>query len=338
MKKTQKNAQPRQTNQKSLEPEQLTFIEHLYELRRRLFWVVASLLVATAVGFQLKDFLIQVVTAPLHGEKLVYLTPGGGFSFIFTLCLYFGALVIIPVITYQTYRFLQPLMSRSSGKLLSLLIGTSILLAVFGATFGYFVAIPAAITFLTNFAGEAVSASLTADSYLNFVMMYLLGLAALFQLPLIIFMIDHVRRFPPGALLSSQRFVVVGAVVAAAIITPTPDVINQMIIAIPIVIVYQLGVIAVYLRRRKHHSPKVSRVESEVPVAATMPISAAVPEPSRRPVQKITPLHTYKSLDGFVRTPMSQPKIPQAQPVPSVSLGAVHSSRKFRSIDGSVRI
>lgn len=332
MKKTQKSTQPKQTSQKNLEPEQLTFIEHLYELRKRVFWVVALLLITTAVGFQCKDFLIQFVTAPLNGEKLIYLTPGGGFSFIFTLCLYFGALVIIPVVIYQIYRFLQPLMSHPSRKLLGGLMIASVLLALLGAAFGYFVAIPAAITFLTNFAGDAVSASLTADSYLNFVMMYLLGLAVLFQLPLVIFMIDHVRRFPPGALLSSQRFVVVGAVLAAAIITPTPDVVNQMIIAVPIIIVYQLGVVAVYLRRRSH-SAQVARVEPEVPPAIIKaPISATE---SPRPVKKATPVIQYKSLDGFVRTPMAS-RVQPAHPVRKTSLNTVHSPRKLRAIDGFV--
>ena len=331
MKKTQKSTQPKLTSQKSLE--QLTFIEHLYELRRRVFWVVALLLITTAIGFQCKDFLIQFVTAPLSGEKLIYLTPGGGFSFIFTLCLYFGALVIIPVVIYQIYRFLQPLMSHPSRKLLGALMTASVLLALLGAAFGYFVAIPAAITFLTNFAGDAVSASLTADSYLNFVMMYLLGLAALFQLPLVIFMIDHVRRFPPGALLSSQRFVVVGAVLAAAIITPTPDVVNQMIIAVPIIIVYQLGVVGVYLRRRSHGA-EVTRVEPEIPPAIIKPPISAAEFP--RPVKKVTPVIQYKSLDGFIRAPMSPKVQPTRRPVHKTSLNTMHSPRKLRSIDGFV--
>lgn len=332
MKKTQKSTQPKQTSQKNLEPEQLTFIEHLYELRRRVFWVVALLLITTAVGFQCKDFLIQFVTAPLNGEKLIYLTPGGGFSFIFTLCLYFGALVIIPVVIYQIYRFLQPLMSHPSRKLLGALMVASVLLALLGAAFGYFVAIPAAITFLTNFAGDAVSANLTADSYLNFVMMYLLGLAALFQLPLVIFMIDHVRRFPPGALLSSQRFVVVGAVLAAAIITPTPDVVNQMIIAVPIIIVYQLGVAAVYLRHRSY-TTQITRVEPEVSTVITKASAGAAELP--RPVKKMNPISTRRSLDGFVRTPTP----PKTQPTHSVrrdSLSTVHTPRKLRPIDGFV--
>ncbi len=241
-----------QSSRSSSQPavHQLTFLEHIYELRNRLFWIVIVLLVASSVAFQFKDYLVDFVVAPLHGEKLVYLTPGGGFSFIFTICLYFGALLTIPVIIYHIYRFLQPVFEGASRKLIVILVLLSGILAAAGAVFGYVAAIPAAINFLTTFAGDAVTPNLTAESYLGFVVMYMLGLAALFQLPLLLFMFDHIRPFPPGVLLSSQRYVIVGSVIAAAIITPTPDMINQMIVAGPIMAIYQLGAVAVFIRRR----------------------------------------------------------------------------------------
>lgn len=247
--RNQTTATPSQSNDRPAQ-EQLTFLEHIYELRTRLFWVFASVVAASSVGFYFKDLLIAFIKAPLDGEKLVYLTPGGGFSFIFTVCLYFGVLLTIPVIMYQLYRFLQPVFGRASRKLIAAIIILSSVLATAGAVFGYFVAIPAAIEFLTTFAGDAVAPSLTAESYLGFVVAYMLGLAVLFQLPLLLYIIDYVRPFPPGGLLSSQRYVLAGAIIAAAIITPTPDVINQAIVAGPIILVYQLGAIAVFLRHK----------------------------------------------------------------------------------------
>lgn len=180
----------------------------------------------------------------------MYLTPGGGFSFIFTVCLYFGALLTIPVVIYHIYRFLQPVLGKTSRRLVAGIIFTSILLAASGVLFGYFVAVPAAIEFLSTFAGEAVTPNLTAESYLNFVVAYMVGLAALFQLPLLLYIFDYVKPFPPGSLWASQRFVIVGSFIAAAIITPTPDVVNQLIIAVPIIVMYQLGVAAVAMRHK----------------------------------------------------------------------------------------
>lgn len=313
--------------------EQLAFVEHVHELRRRLVWVVATLLGASALGFYVKDALVGFVMSPLQGEKLIYLTPGGGFSFIFTLCLYFGAFFAVPVAVYHIYRFLQPLMHGASKKLLAGVIVLSISLALCGAVFGYVVAIPAAITFLTGFAGDAVTASLTAESYLAFVMAYMLGLAVLFQLPLLLFVADHIRRFPPGALLSTQRFVIVGAVVAAAIITPTPDVVNQMVIAGPIIGMYQLGVVAIWMRRRREVSAPVPEVPEELVanVREETPAPAAVPRrvapPVAVPARTAPPTSRPRTIDGFVRsTPLG------ARPGQQV----VAASRPMRSLDGFI--
>ncbi|USN96754.1 MAG: twin-arginine translocase subunit TatC [Candidatus Nomurabacteria bacterium] len=228
----------------------LTFLEHIYELRTRLFWVVFALVVASAIGFQFKDQLISLVMAPLHGQKLIYLTPGGGFSFIFTISIYFGALLCIPIAVYHMYRFMEPLLGGTSRKVVAAFIIISAFLATAGASFGYFVTVPAAIDFLATFAGNAVVPSLTAESYLSFVVTYIFGLAALFQIPLLLFIFDYVRPLPPKALLSAQRYVIIAATVLAAIITPTPDALNMAIVAIPIIAVYEVGAIAVYIRHR----------------------------------------------------------------------------------------
>jgi len=248
--------------------------------------VVISLIAASSVGYYLKDYLVNFIIAPLHGEKLIYLTPGGGFSFIFTVCLYFGALLTIPVVMYHIYRFLQPVLGRASRRFICAVVLLSGLLAVAGAVFGYTVAIPGAISFLTTFAGDAVNPSLTAESYLGFVVAYILGLAALFQLPLLLFMFDHVRPFPPGALLSSQRFVIVGSFIAAAIITPTPDIINQMIVAVPIIVIYQLGAVAVFLRRHARQRTRSVRT-GKVPAVEKTKVSGMI-QPTTMPSPAIS--------------------------------------------------
>lgn len=350
------NPKPQKANNSKQQPTtELTFIEHVYELRKRAFWIVATIIVATALGFQFKDQLISAVMAPLQGEKLVYLTPGGGFSFIFTLSIYFGILLAIPVIVFHVYKFLQPLLKRSSRWMMAVLMSTSILLAASGAAFGYFVTIPAALNFLATFAGDAVTPNLTAESYLNFVVAYILGLAALFQLPLLLFMFDHVRPFPPGSLLSTQRFVIIGATVVAAIITPTPDAFNMAIVAIPIVGIYQLGVIAVMVRhqavslknRRAHmHAQAASASVMERPLTETMQKASEVILESPRPAV-VTQAHTDNTIarqpvavrpivrqrttmDGVIR---SQTR-PITVPTRTVQRNNAYDTVRRRSVDG----
>ncbi len=340
--KTIQNSRGQQTNE-------LTFLEHIYELRSRLFWVVLTLIIASAVGYQIKDLLISVIMAPLKGEQLVYLTPGGGFSFIFTLCIYFGALLTIPVAVYHLYRFLQPLLAKTSRRFVAIFISLSGLLAATGTLFGYFVAIPAALNFLTTFAGDTVTPNLTADSYLGFVVAYVLGLAALFQIPLLLFLFDHIRPFPPGGISSTQRFVVIGSTVAAAIITPTPDAMNMAIIAVPIIAVYQIGAFAVFVRHRLR-SRKASKLAARAVRQERLirkisqqkqqqqPRSIPAPQPAFAAIQQAP----KRSLDGFTaqtstRRPVSMasiiPQRPSSFDAPSVSR-RMPSSRPVRSIDG----
>lgn len=263
-KQKQKQITKRNNHDKSTpEPaKELTFIEHIHEVRGRLTWIIVSLIAASTVAYQFREQLVNLVVAPLHGEKLIYLNPGGGFTFIFTVCLYFGALITIPVVMYHLYSFLQPVIGRRSRRLIVGIVLTSMLLAMTGIGFGYILVIPGAIHFLGGFAGEAVVASLTTDAYLNFTVMHLFGMAALFQLPLLLFIIDHIRPLPPGMLFKLQRWVIAGSIIAAAVITPTPDPANLFLVALPIIGIYQIGVVIVWLRRRSHHANRRSSLQT----------------------------------------------------------------------------
>lgn len=242
------------TTQKKLssedKPTEQTFMEHLVEVRNRLFWIALVLIVTSVIGLQLKDQVTAAIMQPLHGQKLVYLTPGGGFSFIFTVSLYFGALFTIPVAIYHLFRFFQPLMGKTSRKFIAGFLLVSTLLAIAGALFGYYVTIPAALNFLATFAGDAVTPNLTAESYLSFVVTYILGLALIFQLPLLLFIFDHIKPLKPGFLSSTQNYVIIGATVLAAVITPTPDAFNMAVVAVPIIVVYEIGAVTVFMRRK----------------------------------------------------------------------------------------
>jgi sec-independent protein translocase protein TatC len=344
--KQQQQKQPKKQNRTT--PTELTFLEHVHELRRRLFLVVLVLVITSAAGFQIKDQLIAAVMAPLHGQKLIYLTPGGGFSFIFTLSLYFGALLTIPFVIYHLYRFLQPIMEQVSRRFIATFILLSCALAAAGALFGYFVTIPAALNFLSAFAGDAVIPSLTAESYLSFVVAYVLGLAVLFQLPLLIFLFDHIRPFPPGSLTSTQRFVIIGATVIAAIITPTPDAINMAIVAVPIIVIYEIGALAVFIRHRvdrKAYSPKPSSLAEQVDVPNEEPLTSIIEE--LKPAVNHTPqtptlqLRQQRTVDGF----MVARQAPATIHVPSRSAESVRlapprvlPSRQVKSIDGFLTV
>jgi sec-independent protein translocase protein TatC len=261
---------------------------------------------------------------PLGGQRLVYLTPIGGFNFIFKVSLYFGLGVILPVIMYHLYRFLEPLMPVKRKRSVVFYILASLLLAIGGACFAYFGSLPAALHFLTGFSIQNVTAMLTVDSYLNFIITYVLGFAALFQIPLILMIINTIKPLPPKKLMGFQRFVVLGAFILAAIISPTPDVTNQAILAVPIILMYQIGVLLVWLQNR---TKRGSKTLADQPAPINRPLAQQTPV---QPAASATPrpgTHTRPVMDVA-----SPPRARTTQPVRPVQADVVRQASKLQPI------
>lgn len=220
---------------------------HLKELQWRLMIVALFFIAGAVLAYQFQAQLVPLLLDPLHGEKLVYLNPAGGFSFIFLISIYAGLALSLPILVQQIYSFLRPALPEAVRKKSSGIIFGSFFLMLAGIAFGYFVAVPNALGFLYGFADQYVDASLTAESYLNFMIAYTIGIGIVFQLPLLLVLIHNVTPLKPGGLLKSEKWVVLVAFIIAAIITPTPDPVNQTIMAVPIIAVYQIGVVTILL-------------------------------------------------------------------------------------------
>lgn len=243
----------------------ITLHDHIKELRNRFFLVAIIFVVASAVAYNYKDFLIYYLLKPLGDEKLIYLNPAGGFSFIFQVTMYVGMAVAVPFLIYNLYKFVSPALPERARKHSALVMISSFILLSIGVAFGYVVAIPGALNFLNNFADGYVIPSLTAESYLNFILAYTAGLGILFQLPLILILTHWIHPLKPMGLLKFERYMVLIAFVAAAMITPTPDIMNQLVIALPIIIMYQIGFVAIAIsvakEKRRARPAKPSRSE-----------------------------------------------------------------------------
>jgi sec-independent protein translocase protein TatC len=305
------------------ESTQQTLIDHLHELRARLFWIVLSLILASSASYLIQDQIMAVLMHPLGGQRLVYLTPIGGFNFIFKVSLYFGIGLILPVIIYHLYRFLEPLMEKRRKRSVILYILASTLLAIGGACFAYFGSLPAALHFLTGFDIQNVTAMLTVDSYLAFIITYVLGFAALFQIPLILMIINTIKPLPPKKLMGFQRFVVLAAFILAAIISPTPDITNQAILAVPIILMYQIGVMLVWLQSRTRRPQKAEAAplytapepQTEQRPTAIQP-QAAIQQPTTapRPTRPVRPVMDIATPRRMARPAQSQ----ASRPVPII--------------------
>jgi len=272
-KRNQKN-QPRPGTAPA-KTDKLTFIEHVHELKHRLFYIVLSVALFALAGYFIQQQIIRFLLAPAKGQQFIYTTPGGGLNFLFQICLYFGIALSIPVIIYQLLRYLEPLIEAGTKRMVAYYSIFSGILAIGGGAFGYYLGLPVALKFLSHqFTTSQIKPLLTIQEYMSFLTIYLVGSALLFQIPLVITFINRIKPLRPKKLLGAEKYVIAFSFIAAAIMTPTTDIFNQLIFAVPIVAMYQVAVLFIYLqnKRKKLDQPALApalqqNIPEPVPVA-----------------------------------------------------------------------
>jgi sec-independent protein translocase protein TatC len=286
---------------------QLTFAEHIRELRSRLVRSLIFVLIGAAIGYALHDVLLVLLQRPLH-DTLYYNTPTGAFSFIVKICVTFGIITALPVVIYQTFSFFGPLIKARTRRQFVSYVCMSFLLATAGIVFAYLVSLPAALHFLVNF-GEGkgdIQALITADEYFNFVLTYIAGFAVMFQLPLIISFINRMKPMQPQKLIGHTRYVVLFSFIAAAIITPTPDPFNQFIMAAPIVLLYFVSVLVVAMTNAKTRRA-ARKVHAATPHIASKTIDAILESLPPTPQMPTMSLPDLAQAQSAVRKVMDMP-------------------------------
>jgi sec-independent protein translocase protein TatC len=223
---------------------------HIKELNVRLFWIAVIFIVAALAAFPLKDIIAGVLIHPIGGQ-LPHLVKVGIPATVISV--YVGLLAVVPALVYHMHRYLRTVVGLKEKPATSHLLHST-LLAIAGVVFAYAIGLPAAFFFLTGFGGQPITATLTVDAYLSFVTAYTFGAAALFQMPLILQIINKIAPLQPDRLRYYQRYVILGAFVIAAVVSPTPDVFNQALLAAPAIIMYQLSVYLVRLGNQQDES------------------------------------------------------------------------------------
>ena len=221
----------------------LPFIEHLYELRRRLSYIAMSVGVFGAIAYGVERQIVRILLRPAHGQQFIYTSPGGGIDFLFRVCVYAGLVASIPVIVYQLLRYIEPLITKESAHFIAWGSVVSGLLAVAGILYGYFWGLPAALRFLLHqFVTTQIRPLVTIQSYMSFVMVYMVGSALLFQVPLLLLFINRIKPLKPKRLLHYERHVIAGGLLLAAVMNPTPNILALALLAGPIILMYQVGI------------------------------------------------------------------------------------------------
>jgi sec-independent protein translocase protein TatC len=221
----------------------LTLLDHFRELRRRVTYVGLSIAVWSGIAYGFEHTVIDVLLRPSHGQHFIYTSPIGGMNFLLRVCLYVGLAMSIPVAVYHLLRYVEPLMKGATSRFIIYGSAASGVLALAGILFGYFIGLPAALHFLLHqFVTSQVQPLLTIEAYLSFVIFYMLGAMLMFQLPLIVLFIHRIKPQTPQSLFRYERWVILFAVVLAFIMNPTTRLLDQLLIALPIVLSYQFSI------------------------------------------------------------------------------------------------
>jgi sec-independent protein translocase protein TatC len=257
------------------QPDQMPFLDHLEELRFRLFWIIGALLLAVIVSFWLvlKFNLLLLLQRPilpyLNGAPLVVTNPGDGFGVLISTSLILGVVLALPVMLYHTWAFLSPGLYAHEKRLVIPVLAGGTLLFIAGVALSFFVVLPLTLKFLMEVTAEAFQPMITAAGYFNFAITMSLAFGAVFELPILIVALTALGIVTPPMLVKFRRFAVVGCLVTSAFITPGSDVLSLCAMAVPLYLLYELSVILSYVvYRRKERRRAAEAAERTIGVPA----------------------------------------------------------------------
>jgi sec-independent protein translocase protein TatC len=255
--------------------EKMPFTEHLAELRKRIIISLAVLLLVFLVVFNYSEFLFRFITLPLrsafvfhlsfpfvklipsetgYDKSLYFFKPAEAFWMHIKISIIASFVLSLPVILYQVWQFIAPGLVQKEKKYVGPFIVVASSLFVFGASFCFFVVLPFAMQFLLTYKTGALTPMLSVGDYTDFCLKFVLAFGAIFELPIVILFLTRAGIISTKALAKNRKYAFLIAFILAAILTPTPDAFNQTLMAVPIIILYEVGIIVSRIFSRRERS------------------------------------------------------------------------------------
>jgi sec-independent protein translocase protein TatC len=236
--------------------DKMPLTSHLEELRKRLVRILIAVGIAFLACFAFKEELFRIIAQPLisvlpPGTHMVYTgLPEAFFTYV-KVSFYAGIFFASPVVLYHIWKFISPGLFPKEKKFVAPFVITSSLLFVGGVCFGYFLVLPPAYKFFLEFTTDFLKPMLSMREYLTLTLKLLLAFGVIFEIPVFLFFMTKIGLVTPRKLARMRRYAIVVCFIVAAIITPTPDAFTQCMMAIPMVILYEVGIIVSRLATRK---------------------------------------------------------------------------------------
>lgn len=224
----------------------MTILQHLEEVRIRVFKIIIALMVTTAVSFYYSGRLVDLITEPIGGRgALVSIEITENISVFMRVALLGGVILGVPLVLHQIIAFFSPALSQSEKRWLYTMIPFATILFLSGVAFAWFVMIPVAVPFLTNFL--SIPTDPRPTNYISFVASILFWIGVSFEIPLVIFFLAKLKWVTAGQLVRGWRYAFMGIAAMAAIVTPTVDPLNMGIFMVPLIVLYLISILLAWI-------------------------------------------------------------------------------------------
>ena len=222
----------------------MSMVGHLDELRSRIIMIIIAVITITLGSFFLSDHMLDIINKPFisTGYKLNIFNLTEGFLLRVKASLIAAIFISFPLIIYELWKYIQPAVDRKDRKFIVISIIAALVLFYSGLLFTYIFILPFAIKMLISFTPQEMANTIGASKYLNFVLLFSLGMGLMFELPIIVMILSRIGIITPHFLIQKRKYAIVLIFIVAAMLTP-PDVLTQMMLAIPVILLYEISII-----------------------------------------------------------------------------------------------
>jgi sec-independent protein translocase protein TatC len=243
--------------------DEMPFLDHLEELRWRIIWSLAALIVCVGIAFfvftqvDIIGMLERPVLPYLHGHKLIYTHPGEAFSIVLNAAIALGFVMAFPVVFYHAWSFVSPALHQHEKKLVIPMLLFAVFLFACGVSLSWFVVLPLAVQWLMEFGGSALEPMISAQEYFGFAISMTLAFGVCFELPIVVVTLALLGLVTPQFLNRFRRHAIVVCVIVGAFLTPGDLIWTTVAMAVPLYLLYEVSVVltmVIYRRRMRRQA------------------------------------------------------------------------------------
>lgn len=248
---------------------EMSFLGHLEELRWHIVKALIGWILATVLCAFYSEFIVnKLLLGPLKavGLKAQVLAPYGIVLLYMQTVLICGFILSMPNTLYWLWRFVSPGLLPKERRYVSWMVGFTSLCFFAGVAFGYFILIPTALDFFSHFGTEDIQLNIAIDRYVSFVLALIVGAGLVFELPMISYVLSRMGILTPAFMRHYRRHSIVAILIIAAAVTPTPDIVTQLLLAIPMILLYELSIFisSVVARKKEEEAAAVENEQKEL--------------------------------------------------------------------------